>query len=424
MSYCQHCGTKLEADSRFCPNCGSPVTAKINSETGTWSVTVSDTAPEGPRNYTARKKNTVQGNTCTGASAQNTKFREQFHAMENGQAPKFSWFSMIFGPFQQLYHKSYSLFLRTYLPPIVFMVLLSGFSVYASMTFNFTLMGVTGVLNIVGLIWGLVVAILNGKNYYRQLYQQTNGDLEAIPAAPLAVVLGVMALMVLSIISNQVGVSFAQVQWSQELQSGIEDYYFEETVQPQEPQEVLPQSNEPEETGGAMIVPSDTPWHGVWQNSAGELLVYERYLPANEVVTPMGDGSYMIQLYSQWDGSLWVQMIFSGDGTTLEEYDGEGNYLDLYNRPTEPPVAPLPQEWWGTYTQLPEGSGDTLTVDGYRFGNAAYTQWTISEDGICAITCAMVPDMWTVTARLNPGTQTLSLLDLDGQPYATYQKES
>ena len=368
------------------------------------------------------KKNTVQGNPCTGASAKNTKFREQFRAIENGHAPKFSWFSMIFGPFQQLYHKSYSLFLKTYLPLIVFMVLLSGLFAYAGMTFDLTLMGVGTVLTLVGLIWGLVVAILNGKNYCRRLYEQTNGDPEAIPVAPLAVVLGALALMVFSIISNQVGVSFAQVQWSQELQSGSEDYYFEETLQPEEPQAVLSQSNEPEETGGAMIVPSDTPWYGVWQNSAGELLVYERYLPANEVVTPMGDGSYMIQLYSQWDGSLWMQMIFSGDGTTLEEYDGEGNYLELYTRPTEPPVAPLPEEWWGTYT---DGIGiDTVTVDGYRYGNASYTQWTISEDGSCAITCAMVPDMWTVTVRFDEDAQTLSLLGLDGQPYATYQKET
>lgn len=422
MSFCQNCGTKLEADARFCPNCGSPVTCKINSEGEIRSTTDTYTAQEGPTNHAVRKKTNVQGNSYNGQSAKNTKFREQFHAIENGQDPKFSWFSMIFGPFQQLYHKSYSLFLKTYLPPMAFMVLLSGFSVYASMTFNFTLMGMTSVLNIVGLIWGLVAAIFNGKNYSRQLYQETNGDPEAIPAAPLAVVLGVLALMALSIISNQVGVSFAQVQLSQELQSGIEDYYFEETLQPEEPQAMLSQSNEPEETGGAMIVPNDTPWYGVWQNSAGELLVYERYLPANEVVTPMGDGSSMIQLYSQWDGSLWMQMIFSGDGTTLEEYDGEGNYVDLYTRPTEPPVAPLPEEWWGTYTD--DLGSDTVTVDGYRYGNAAYTQWTMSEDGACAITCAMVPDMWTVMVRFDSETQTLSLLDLDGQPYAIYQKTS
>lgn len=422
MSFCQHCGTKLEADARFCPNCGSLVTAKISSEGRTRPDTVSDTAQEGRTNRAAREKITVQGNTCTGASAKNKKFREQFRSIENGQDPKFSWFSMIFGPFQQLYHKSYSLFLKTYLPPIVFMVLLSGLSAYAGMTFNFTLMGVTSVLNIVGLIWGLVVAILNGKNYSRRLYEQTNGDSEAIPAAPLAVVLGVLALMAFSVVSNQAGISFAQVQWSQELQGRSGDYYFEETVQPEEPQEVLPQSNEPEETGGAMIVPGDTPWYGAWQNSAGELLVYERYLPANEVVTPLEDGSYMIQLYSQWDGSLWVQMIFSGDGTILEEYDGEGNYLDLYTRPTEPPVAPLPEEWWGIYTD--DLGSDTVTVDGYRYGNAAYTQWTMSEDGSCAITCAMVPDMWTVTVCFDEAARTLSLLDLDGQPYAIYHKAS
>lgn len=422
MSFCQNCGTKLEAKARFCPNCGSPVTAKINSERETRSGTVSDTAQAGPTNHVAREKITVQGNTCNGASAKNTKYREQFRAIESGKSPKFSWFSMIFGPFQQLYHKSYSLFLKTYLPPIVFMVLLSGLSAYAGMTFDLTLMGVGTVLTLVGLIWGLVVAILNGKNYCRRLYEQTNGNPEAIPAAPLAVVIGVLALMAFSVVSNQVGVSFAQVQWPQELQGGSEDYYFEETVQPEEPQEVLPQSNEPEEADGAMIVPGDTPWYGVWQNSAGELLVYERYLPANEVVTPLEDGSYMIQLYSQWDGSLWMQMIFSGDGTTLEEYDGEGNYLDLYTRPAEPPVEPLPEEWWGTYT---DGIGtDTVTVDGYRYGNAAYTQWTISEDGTCAITCAMVPDMWMVTVRFDEDAQTLSLLGLDGQPYATYQKES
>ena len=56
MSYCQHCGTKLEADARFCPNCGGPVTAKINSKGENRSNTVLDTAPEGPRNYAARKK--------------------------------------------------------------------------------------------------------------------------------------------------------------------------------------------------------------------------------------------------------------------------------------------------------------------------------------------------------------------------------
>ena len=292
MPFCQRCGSKLEDTARFCPSCGQAVISDKETPTnieekikGFLQIT-----PEMEQEQLEARENPAP----PAGNLKNRHFREQFARIKAGKPLelKYNLFSMVFGPFQQLYHKSYSLFAKTYLPVLLLLAIDVGLSTYAGLTFDLTLLTVSLILNGIGLFWGLITAILNGKNYVHALYKQTDGNADAIPASPLSVVLGCVALAAAVGLSNWLGYSLAMAQWQDELQS-IPAYSEQDAPQDEWNEDIFA-------TGLAIIpndyvvVPAETPWYGVWQDPVrGYRFTYEESLNyCSEQAQQLEDGSY------------------------------------------------------------------------------------------------------------------------------------
>ena len=428
MSFCQHCGSKLEDTARFCPVCGQPV-APVQEAPMSTEGKIKRFLEITPEMEQVQKEDRPRPASPAGVPPlKNQHFREQFSRIQTGKPLdfKYSLFSIVFGPFQQLYHKSYPLFAKTYLPVILLLVVDSGLSAYAGLTFDPTLLTLSLVLNGIGLFWGLAVAILNGKNYVHALYKQTGGNADVIPASPLSVVLGCVLLAVAVGGSSRLGYSLAMAQWADELQ-GLPSYTE---------QEALPQDGWGEGafiTSAAImpndyvVAPAETPWYGVWQDPVrGYRFTYEESLNyCSEQAQQLEDGSYQIRQTDNYDNSLFAQYICSADGTTLEEYDAAGTYLASYSRPDAPDGASLPRDWWGIYTLASDSSGaaaGTLSIDAYQFGGYLYTELEQLADQTYRFFQSVAPDGWYETARYDAAEQTVALLDDMGAVYALYQK--
>ena len=425
MPFCQRCGCKLEDTARFCPSCGQAVISDKETPTNSEEKIKGflQITPEMEQEQLEARENpaTPAGNL------KNRHFREQFARIKAGKPLelKYNLFSMAFGPFQQLYHKSYSLFAKTYLPVMLLLAIDAGLSAYAGLTFDPTLLTISLALNGIGLFWGLGVAILNGKNYVHALYKQTDGNADAIPASPLSVVLGCVALAAAVGLSNWLGYSLAMAQWQDELQS-IPAYSEQDAPQDEWNEDIFG-TDLAIMPNDYVVVPTETPWYGVWQDSVrGYRFTYEENLNyCSENAQELEDGNYQILLADNYDDSLYARYICLADGTTLEEYDAAGTYLTSYSRPGAPEGPTLPQEWWGLYTLVSDFSGmvaDTLSVDAYQFGGYLYTEPEKLDEQTYHFFQNVAPDGWYITARYDAAEQTVALLDEAGDVYALYQK--
>ncbi|OUQ43222.1 hypothetical protein B5E65_05460 [Gemmiger sp. An120] len=426
MPFCQRCGCKLEDTARFCPSCGQAVAsgkempANIEEKIkGFLQIT-----PEMEQEQMEAWENPAP----PAGNLKNRHFREQFARINAGKPLelKYNLFSMVFGPFQQLYHKSYSLFAKTYLPVMLLLAIDAGLSAYAGLTFDPTLLTISLALNGIGLFWGLGVAILNGKNYVHALYKQTDGNADAIPASPLSVVLGCVILAASIGLSNWLGYSLAMEQWEDELQN-FPAYTDQET---------MPQDGWSEDAliattiimpNDYVVAPAETPWYGVWQDPVrGYRFTYEESLNyCSEQAQQLEGGSYQIRQTDNYDDSLFAQYICAADGTTLEEYDAAGTFLTSYSRPDAPDGTSLPRDWWGIYTLVSDSSGlasSTLTIDAYQFGGYLYTELEQLDDQTFKFFQSVAPDGWYETARYDAAEQTIALLDDTGTVYALYHK--
>ena len=427
MPFCQHCGCKLEDTARFCPFCGQAVASDKETPAsleerikGFLQIT-----PEMEQEEMEAWENPAP--PAGTHPLKNRHFREQFARIKAGKPldPPCNLSSLILGPFQQLYHKSYSLFAKTYLPVLLLLAIDAGLSAYAGLTFDPTLLTVSLILNAIGLFWGLITAIRNGKNYVHDLYEQTGGNADAIPASPLSVIFGCVALAAAVGLSNWLGYSLAMAQWQDELQN-LPAYTEQDASQDEWDEEIFIASPVimPNDY---VVVPAETPWYGVWQDSVrGYRFTYEENLNyCSENAQELEDGNYQILLADNYDDSLYARYICLADGTTLEEYDAAGTYLTSYSRPGAPEGPTLPQEWWGLYTLVSDFSGmvaDTLSVDAYQFGGYLYTEPEKLDEQTYHFFQNVAPDGWYITARYDAAEQTVALLDEAGDVYALYQK--
>lgn len=425
MPFCHRCGCKLEDTARFCPSCGQAVISDKETPTnieekikGLLRIT-----PEMEQEQLEARENPAP----PAGNLKNRHFREQFARIKAGKPLelKYNLFSMVFGPFQQLYHKSYSLFAKTYLPVMLLLAIDAGLSAYAGLTFDPTLLTISLALNGIGLFWGLGVAILNGKNYVHALYKQTDGNADAILASPLSVVLGCVALAATVGLSNWLGYSLAIAQWQDELQSI--PAYSEQDASQDEWNEDIFGTDLAIMPNDYVVVPTETPWYGVWQDPVrGYRFTYEESLNyCSEQAQQLEDGSYQIRQTDDYDGSLFAQYVCSADGTTLEEYDAAGTYLTRYSRPDVPDGASLPQDWWGIYTLVDDSSGlaaDTISVDAYQFGGYLYTELEQLTDQTYKFFQSVAPDGWYETVRYDTAEQDIELLDEMGAVYARYHR--
>ena len=120
MKYCQNCGTQLEDSAKFCPNCGAKIPgldAAHPSEASRPSAPAAP-APAGEPAATVKEKKRF------GIAAQVANIAA-------GKKTESSRLTYFYGFFQLLYHKSYRLFCRTYLPACLLFCLDIGFWAYA-----------------------------------------------------------------------------------------------------------------------------------------------------------------------------------------------------------------------------------------------------------------------------------------------------
>ncbi len=291
--YCSNCGAKMDDDSVFCPECGARCEESAQTQAGaapqeaakTPDAPTQDGAPiaadaadgaqeaqsavneaQGAPQSAARQEvqNTAQqepqaeasstaaalaaaasrlqsGAASASGAPANNYFAAQFARIAAGEKPKFNWAAFFLAPFNQLYHGSTQVFKKTFLPYFLVMCLLGLAGQIAASatlaTFSLGALAVTGVLSLASFgvgVWGFVLCILNGKNYTKKLYDQTQGRAEAVPTlkSPVAVLLGALAAwgVVLGIVSAA-GAKSAADAWMDDLNGAYleEDADWEES---------------------------------------------------------------------------------------------------------------------------------------------------------------------------------------------------
>lgn len=265
--YCSNCGAKMDDDSVFCPECGArceepaqtqadaapqeaaktpdaptqdgaPVAADA-ADSAQEAQNTAQQEPQAEASSTAAALAAAASRPQSGAASAsgapaNGYFAAQFARIAAGEKPKFNWAAFFLAPFNQLYHGSTQVFKKTFLPYFIVMCLLGLAGQIAASatlaTFSLGALAVTGVLSLASFgvgVWGFVLCILNGKNYTKKLYDQTQGRAEAVPALkkPVIVLLGALAAwgVVLGIVSAA-GAKSAADAWMDDLN----DAYLEE----------------------------------------------------------------------------------------------------------------------------------------------------------------------------------------------------
>lgn len=424
MKYCQNCGVQLSDSAKFCPRCGTPVPATTAPHEPAAAPVQGQPAAAAPSTQPAA---TPAANQTEPPRPVSSKKRwgiaAQFDAIAAGKKPQSSYFTYLYGFFQLLYHKSYGLFKRTYLPCCIALIVDFGLLSYAltAVPTADTLSAIAMLLLLLIAIWFVVVSIWVSRYYPQELYKQVGGDADRIPTSILPPVLGGAALLFLAIVALFVGYLLSPVDSSStdlpELVTSASEPAEEETL----PEETLPaETPMPEETPAAQgsvartvqesiadvrpvedccLVTENEPWKGAWLYEDGsDLLIFENTMGAQDNAVVNADGSVTIYRADPRSGLVDSVFTFSADQTTLTEQDAEGNLRQTYIRPTYDMAAtPLPTFCWGAYTLVEVntaneidpyssltnfyGPAENFIIDAFRFGKAPYYRLVDYGDG-------------------------------------------
>lgn len=434
MKYCQNCGAQLSDSAKFCPHCGTPVpsTAAPSEPTAPFQDQPAAAAPSN-QPASASAANYTEPPLPT-SSKKRWGIAAQFDAIAAGQKPQSSYFTYLYGFFQLLYHKSYALFKRTYLPCCIALIIDFGL-----LSYSFTAVPTADTLSTIAMflllpiaIWFVVVSIWVSRYYPQELYKQVGGNADRIPTSILPPVLGGVVLLFLAIVALLVGYLLSPVD------SSNTDLPAPVTIasEPAE-EEVLPEETTPAETPlptesstaqgsvdhsiqdpiadlrpveDCCLVTENEPWKGAWAYSDGsDILIFENTMAAQDNAITNADGSITIYRADSRDGSVYSIFTLSSDQTTLTEQDAEGNLVQTYVRPTYDMAAtPLPTAYWGSYTLMEDntiselnpygdltnffGPGENFIIDAFRIGKAPYNRLVDYGDGTWSAYFTMPPE--------------------------------
>ena len=494
MKYCHNCGAQLEDPARFCTRCGTPALdttkaappqaapapAQQPPAPATAAQAEAPQAPAAPADVARTAPAPAQqppippvrpasaaAQTPAPAAPQKQRWgiAAQFPVIAAGQRPHASILTYFYGFYQLLYHKSYRLFCRTYLPCCLLFVLAIGLLSYATIATPTPdlAMGASLLFLLAAAVWIVAVSIWLSRHYAQELYKQVQGDADRIPASILPPILGGIALVALSVLAFVIGLAASSLHSAAPEptipQSAVSEPAPEEEPLPAEeapaaetpapteesaPVEETAPAQEPADgaldLSGAVptddecwIVTADEPWKGAWYCEAEYSLkifesnsLYEQY-----EVEQTPDGGYRIACYDARDGSLTNSYELSADQSTLTEFAMDGNLARTYRRPQfSEAYSPLPQDFWGVYTHvegdsyLSEQGGpqENFIVDAFRFGSFGYQETTDNGDGTYTFFLLMAPEggYVTISAGNYEGAPAFALYDNTGNVTDVY----
>ena len=513
--YCSNCGAKMDDDSVFCPECGARCEEPAQTQADTApqetaktpdaptqdgapvAADGADSAQEAPsasqsaaqQEEQSAAQQEPQAETPSTAAAlaaaanrpqsgaasvsgppTNGYFAAQFARIAAGEKPKFNWAAFFLAPFNQLYHSSTQVFKKTFLPYFIVMCLLGLAGQIAASatlaTFSLGALAVTGVLSLASFgvgVWGFVLCILNGKNYTKKLYDQTQGRAEAVPAlkSPVAVLLGALAAwgVVLGIVSAA-GAKSAADAWMDDL-SGA---YLEEDADWEEDWDDEAYSDDTDAGDTPVSVPEQDSWLDLTalpQTDFENTSIYSTCMDFGsfssgegfDSVSVLGDSSVTVgTLFSMlfdtysWEtgdameaivrdavcqlGDDQVRLSFSqlytanvdiaegcvygadGSMTPMSQYDIAclmKALCDEYHRRTNTEPASPVRDVWGTWVS---DDGQTeLTIDSETYGGNKYS--IIGIDGSA--------NMLEVSVQRNDGTIDDRWLQVIGDSMTVYE---
>lgn len=204
MKYCQQCGKPLEDSARFCPHCGAPVPGAENPRESAVSPVQAPPAAQAPGKPVSTPGPAMESQRAAGPGRRRG-IAAQIDAIAAGQQPQGSFLTYWYGFFQLLYHKSFGLFARTYLPCCLALCLDMALLVYAATAQAGTLLALSAVLLLLIAVWFVALSFWLSRRYPQELYKQVNGDAGRIPHNLLAPVLGGVALLALVVLALAIG---------------------------------------------------------------------------------------------------------------------------------------------------------------------------------------------------------------------------
>ena len=508
MKYCHNCGAQLEDSARFCTRCGTPAldTAKAappqaapapeqqppippasaaQAEAPQAPAAPADaarTAPapaQQPPIPPVRPASAAAQTPSAPADAARTDTRSrvvaraapaapqkqrwgiaaQFPVIAAGQRPHASILTYFYGFYQLLYHKSYRLFCRTYLPCCLLLVLAIGLLSYATIATPTPdlAMGASLLFLLAAAVWIVAVSIWLSRHYAQELYKQVQGDADRIPASILPPILGSLALVALSVLAFVIGLA-ASLAFAPDVEPAALDSTISEPAPAEEPlpAEEAPAAETPAPTeesapaqepaddvpdlSGAVpsddecwIVTADEPWKGAWYCEAEySLKIFDadsRYEQYEVEQTP--DGGYRIACYDARNGSFNNSYELSADQSTLTEFAMDGNLVKTYRRPQfSEAYSPLPQDFWGVYTHVEGdshasslfGPQENFIVDAFRFGSFGYQETTDNGDGTYTFFLLIAPEgcYVTISAGTYEGAPAFAMYDNTGNVTDVY----
>lgn len=402
MKYCTKCGASLEDSAQFCRSCGAPVEPVPTEAASTPSGKSTSSRPR------------------RGIAA-------QFDTIAAGKKPEASHFTYFYGFFQLLYHKSYHLFCRTYLPCCIALIIDLGLLTYAltAVPTATTLSAFGFVLLLIIMIWFVVVSIWLSRYYPQELYKQVNGDADRIPSNILPPFLGGLALVVLAVAALFVGYLLSPTGAADTANTTADsDSSYTESL-PEEDGS-LPAAEEPAESPAptdstpapadpepveetSCLVPVSEPWKGAWCNPDGSgLFIFDATVYTVDTSQLNDDGSITIFRTDDRDGSLYYTYTLSADETELTQETPDGSIVGTFYRPSyDMAPNPLPDAYWGGYTMVEDntitdfnpagdvnelGPTDDFIIDAFRFGSFSYEQLTDLGDGTWSAYFAIPPE--------------------------------
>lgn len=170
--FCRNCGNKINEQEKFCRHCGEK-NLYITNDLKTEDVQVSKQKVDDDTSDTLSETSDLENISIR---INNKYYDNEFVKIEQGYDTKFNWAAFLFGPILILYRKMYKFFKKMYVPLYIAMVSVCIFMIINisfifkgnehAFTFMFLLLGVSGVLGILNIIF----CIRCGKQYNIEYY--------------------------------------------------------------------------------------------------------------------------------------------------------------------------------------------------------------------------------------------------------------